>query len=94
MSYSFTVRAATKSDVIEKVTKEFDRITSVMSIHAKDRVQAVATAEAFLALLPPDPGDQEFIVSMSGSLGWREGDIVTSANVSVAASLLAKVPAG
>ena len=94
MSYSFNVRAATKQEVLEKVVESLEKIVSQQPIHTKDREQAQKVAEAFVAILPDDD-TKDVYVALSGSLSWNgtgtPGDeIISSANVSVAASLLTK----
>lgn len=90
MSYSFNARAATKAQVMEKVSAELEKIVAQQPIHSIDRWKAYETATEFLAMLPDEAGEKDFCVSVSGSLGWTEGNIVTSASVNVGASLVAK----
>jgi len=90
MSYSLSARAATKAQVMEKVSAELEKVVAQQPIHSVDRWKAYETAAEFLAMLPNEAGEKEFYVSVSGSLGWIEGDIVTSSRFNVQASLVAK----
>jgi len=90
MSYAFNVRAGTKEQVTEKVAAELEKVVAQQPIHAVDRFKAFETACELLAMLPNDAGEKEFNVSVSGSLGWTEGNVVTSASVNVQTSLVAK----
>lgn len=89
MSYSFSARGATKAEVMEKVVAELDKVVAAQPIHAADRSPAQAAVNAFIDLLPVD-AEKDFSVSVSGSLGWRGGQILTDAGVSVQASLVVK----
>jgi hypothetical protein len=94
MSYSFNVRAHTDEEVIDSIAAEFDKVIASQPIHEADRGQAAAAAEAFLEIIPAPTEDQDYSVSVSGSVGWTgtlgEGAVVTSASVQVSASLVAK----
>lgn len=90
MSYAISARAATKEQVMEKVSAELEKVVAAQPIHSVDRWKAYETATEFLAMVPNEAGDKEFYVSVSGSLGWIEGNVVTSASVNVQASLVAK----
>ena len=95
MSYSFSVRGVTRSELVEKVSAELDKVVATQPIHSADCKQALAAAEAFIAILP-DPNDkQDFCVSVSGSLSWSgnmgaSDQVLVSASVNVSASLQAK----
>jgi hypothetical protein len=94
MSYSFSVRAADKAAAKTAVSAELARVVSQQPVHAADSAAAEAAAGAQIDLLVDD-GNRDVFVSVSGSLGgsWSDaGEIteVSSANVSVNASLVAK----
>ena len=95
MSYSFSVRGATKAEAIEKVAAELNKVVASQPIHAADSVQAQAAAEAFLNVIPSNVDGEGFYVSVSGSVGWS-GNLgtpectITSASVNVSASLITK----
>jgi hypothetical protein len=90
MSYSFVVRADTKTAVLEKIAAQFDTVVAQQPIHAADRAQAQATAEAFLEIIPSKADDQDFYVSVGGSVGWRDDNVITSASVNISAYLVPK----
>lgn len=90
MSYSFSVRGATKAIALQNVVAQLDEVVAAQPIHAADRSQAQAAAIAFLALVPDDAGDQDFFVSVHGSVGWQGDNVIISASVGVSAYLVAK----
>lgn len=89
MSYSFQVRAATKALALAAVAAQLDAVVNGQSVHAKDRAQAMAAAEAFVGVLEDNP-DKDVDVSMHGSVSWSyvDGDEnrICSVNCSVTAS--------
>lgn len=93
MSYSFNVRAATKEAALQKVGEELDKIIVGQPMHSNDRDAAVATAKAFLAILPDDPEGREFSVSVNGSIGWSQGgphvaSVISGVGVGVSIQLI------
>jgi hypothetical protein len=91
MSYSFSIRAKTKSEASDTVAAELAQVGVTQPVHVADWEIALTTAEAMVKLLE-DPSDTEEIgVSVSGYLSWREEGRFTTANVSVTASLVPKL---
>lgn len=93
MSYSVGARAATRAEVVEKIVAALDKVVENQPIHAADRAQAQAAAEAFLGVIPDANENQEFALSVSGSVSWSGSgadSVITSASVNVSASLVAK----
>ena len=95
MSYSFSARGATEPEVMAKVEAELDKVVASQPIHGVDRMQARASVEAFLSILPTATDKQDIYVSVSGSVGWSGNQgaadfAITSASVNVGASLVAK----
>lgn len=93
MSYSFSARAATKAEVMDKVAAALDAVVAAQPVHSKDRQQAQASVEAFLGVLPDNVDDRDFSVSVSGSVGWtgtlgEDNLVLTGAGVNVSASLV------
>ncbi len=90
MSYSFSVKAANKSEAKAKVAAELEKAAQAQSCHERDKHQAQAAADAFIDLLVEDESNDVY-VSMSGSLTgiWTDGDVttITGASVSVNAGL-------
>lgn len=71
MSYSIGVVAATVEAAREALAVKFDEtVVKPQPVHAKDREQALAAADAFLALLGPQPADHDVTINMNGSLSW------------------------
>ena len=72
MSYSIGVVAATAQAAREALAAKFDEIVvAPQPVHAKGRDQALNAADAFLALLGPQPEDHDVSITMNGSLAWR-----------------------
>ena len=92
MSYSFNVRGATRIEVMDKVFAEFDKIVAAQPIHSADRKQAQDAAFSFLGVVPDGKEDQDYYISVSGSLSWDGIDpqVIKAASVNVNASLIAK----
>lgn len=88
MSYSFSVRAKSKTEASEKVAAELANVVSSQPVHAADRDQAQAAADAFIALLRDDE-TQDVFVGVSGSV-WAVDGGCNSAGVNVNASLSPK----
>lgn len=72
MSYSFTVRAATKIAALDLVAVEMAKIVQNQPCHAIDMSAALSAAKAFVDMLPDTPG-KDVIVSMNGSVSWTNG---------------------
>lgn len=69
MSFSFNIRAKSKSEAIMKVDDGLANVVASQPIHGMDRVKAQAVAEAYINLVD-DPGEGDALsVSVSGSLG-------------------------
>lgn len=90
MSYSFTVRGAIKSAVLELVEVELDKVVSQQSVHNKDRDTAVGTAKTLIDMLDVDE-TKDVLVQMNGSITW-DPEHVRSVSLSVGASLVEKLP--
>lgn len=94
MSYSFSISAASKPEVLAKLSEELDKVVASQPVHAKDRQQAQAAAEAFIALLPEDEA-KNIAVSLSGWVSGSWGPdgtlpVIGSASVNVSVGLSAK----
>jgi len=92
MSYSFGVRAKTKTEAKQLVEIELDKVAAAQACHVRDKAQALAVASAFIDLLADDD-TQDVTVSMNGSLTgqWSGSDVtvISGASVSVSAYLAA-----
>ena len=96
MSYSFSIRADSKTTAKAKVAEELDKVLAQQPVHAADRAQALAAAEAFIDILvdneTTEADSQDIVVSVNGSVGWQHPDQsrLTSAAVGVSAYLAPK----
>lgn len=86
MSYSFSFRAASRQDAITKVSEELAKVVSAQPFHQADQSQAQQAADAFIGLLPDDPG-RDVAVSVNGS-GYTVGDELRQVSMSVNAQLI------
>jgi hypothetical protein len=92
MSYSFTVTGASKAAAKQLIADSFANVVSSQPSHAADRDAAVSTASAFVDTLAEPSDGSEIVVSMNGSLGWRQEapEQFLHASVSAHASLRPK----
>lgn len=88
MSYSLTARAPTKALVLQMLADKFDaEVLKHQLVHARDRAQALATAQVFVDLLADDD-TKDVNVTLSGGLSFNpDGESLQGASVSVGASL-------
>jgi hypothetical protein len=95
MSYSFTIRAASKTEAKTKVAGELASVVQRQPEHARDMPEAQATCNAFIDLLADD--DVKIVqVSVNGSIGWTgvaDAALLQNACVSVSAFLTMRLPA-
>ena len=95
MSYSFTVRAATKGEAKTMVAAELANVVQRQPEHARDLPEAQATCNGFIDLLADDPV-KVVQVSVNGSIGWTgvaDAALLQNACVSVSAFLTMRLPA-
>ena len=69
MSYSFSVKAATKAELGTKIQEELAKVVASQPIHAADTGQALTAAWSIFSLLPDDPA-RDITASISGSI-WK-----------------------
>jgi hypothetical protein len=82
MSYSFSVKGATKAEVLELASKQFDSVEINQPPHKADMPAARAALEAFIGLLVDDP-EQDCGASVSGYLSWNDkGTYQSAVNIS------------
>lgn len=90
MSYSFSIRAATKAAAIEQVAAQLAKWAQEQPAHQADKDQAQKAAELFIGLLPDDD-TKDVSVTMCGSVTgqWAGLELqqLTGASVSVSAGL-------
>ena len=83
MSYSFGVRAATKTEAADKATTELDKIVSAQPVHEADRA-AIENTVAKLLNVVRDDSSRDVGLSVSGSVYKTDAGIESvSLNVSV-----------
>lgn len=88
MSYSFSIRAATKAEASDKVATELSNVVNSQPVHAADREQAEAAVNSILGLLRDD-GDQDISLTVSGSC-WSVDSGLNSVGLNINASLAPK----
>ena len=95
MSYSFSVRAASKAEAKTLVKEKFLQACASQACHERDKVQALAVADSFIDLLTDDDS-KDVGVSMNGSLTgqWTGFDVtrIEGSSVSVNAYLATRLP--
>lgn len=91
MSYSFSARGRTPEEVFAKAGEEFATIISTQPVHAKDEAAILAAVTAMVSPLKPQE-DEQIVISVSGSLGWRSEDEFTSAQMGVSSWVEKAVP--
>lgn len=74
MSYSFQVKAPTKTAAKEAVAAKFDEVVAQQPIHARDRVVVIANASCVIDLLA-DNDSKDIIVSCNGAVGWSSSTV-------------------
>lgn len=99
MSFSFSVRAATKAALVLAVAAEMAKVAETQPAHKKDEALVNATAGAYINLLGTEPAEGsnlELSASVNGSVSWIAGtadvaDNVTWANVGVSVGTTTKL---
>lgn len=79
MSYSFSVKAATKAEALKMLSEQFDGVLTAQPVHAVDMPVARQATESFVNLAADDP-NCDIGVSVSGSVyvpaeGLRQASI-------------------
>lgn len=93
MSYSFSVRAATRDAAIAEVASALAKVVEDQPIHEADRPHAFLAATNQISLLDAPATGQEISVSVSGSVcKWKEGAGFTNVSISIHASVLDRAP--
>jgi hypothetical protein len=88
MSYSFSIRAANKTEAKHKLAAEFDKVIGAQPAHLADRAQAQAAAGAFVDLVKEDES-LDIVAAVSGSISYGVGG-THAASVQVNAYLTSK----
>ena len=85
MSYSFSVRAATKAAVLALVAAKMAEVAEQQPVHKHDQAQALQVAETFVSIVPDDE-TREVQVTMSGYISgqWEGSEFKALSGVNVA----------
>jgi hypothetical protein len=91
MSYSISVRAATKAEAKAALAAKFDEtVVATQPVHACDRAAALAAGDAFIDLLEDD-ASKDVAISLNGWVSYSGGGTAPvalhSASVTASASL-------
>lgn len=92
MSYSFTVKAATKAEVLAAVAVEMDKVIASQPVHAADKDLVLAHAATVVGFLPDDPS-RDISVGCNGYLSWTAQpaeEHISGVSVNCGANLVAK----
>jgi hypothetical protein len=82
MSYSFSVKGATKAEAIDLANKQFDDVEKNQPAHKADMPAARTALVAFIDLLVDDSA-QDCGASVSGYLSWNDkGTYQSAVNIS------------
>lgn len=93
MSYSFSVKAATKDAAKKAAEEAYDAMVVNQPIHARDKAAAMANAAAVIGLLADD-AEKHVSVSLNGYVSWMNvleadgSNPLLGASVSASASLV------
>ena len=95
MSYSFSVRGATREEAIAAVGAKLAEVVASQRIHAADAGWAQDAAKDYLSVLTDAPEGKDFCVQVSGSLSWdgmlgSADQVITGASVNVSVRFVAK----
>ena len=89
MSYSFSVKANSKTDAILAAEAAFKAMLVNQPIHAKDEAAAFANVREHIALAKDPDADEEVSIMMHGSI-WVENDQVKSCGSGCSVSVMRK----
>jgi len=89
MSYSFGVKAATKTDAILAAEAKFKEMLVNQPIHSKDEAAAFVNLREHVALAKEPDADEEVVIGMNGSI-WVENDQIKSCDSGCTVSVARK----
>lgn len=89
MSYSFSAKAATKSELKSLIAEKVAEIAHQQPVHAADQAQIVANANAIIDLLPENVEGRELQATINGYLSgtWDNEQITELTQVSINANI-------
>ncbi len=83
MSYSFKVKAGNRKEAKELVAAKLQEVVKAQPTHEND-IDVAQTAVGTILDIVEDPAeDQVLVVSVSGSLSWKEEDHFTGGGLNV-----------
>ena len=88
MSYSFSVKRASKAELAMAVCEELDKVNEAQPVHKEDTTEAVDAVKSLIDLMADDPA-RDIIASVSGSI-WKTDAGVQSLGLSVNLSFVAR----
>lgn len=90
MSYSFSVRATSKTAALALAVEKFKGVIASQPVHELDESAAQKAREEACTLLSEPTEGNDFYISCSGSLSWQgnypDGHRITGASIQVYAS--------
>lgn len=89
MSYSFTIRAATKAEAKSLIAAKVAEIAHQQPVHATDHDQIVANAHAIVDLLPENVEGREIAATVNGYVSgtWDNEQLTELTQVSISANI-------
>jgi len=89
MSYSFSIKAASKDEAKAGVDAEMAKVVQGQSVHSADAESAVVAASTFIDLLADLKDGEEIRVSVHGSLGWNgvNPEVFSHANIGITSGI-------
>jgi hypothetical protein len=87
VSYSFSVKGATKAEVIQAANDQFDKVVNGQPVHAADMPAAMTAAQGFVNTLMDD-ANCDTTLSVSGSV-YSTSEGVRQASISINAQFSA-----
>jgi hypothetical protein len=86
MTYSFSIKATSKSEAKAAVAAEWDRIATQQPTHATDATVGVATANALIDLMGDD-ASKDVAVGMYGSINVTTLGELTTTGIGMTANV-------
>ena len=84
MSYSFSVRGASKEEAWDLARSALEKIIISQPVHTRDKLVALTHVTSLCALIVDPDAFQDVIISMNGSVSWNDKALTgvsSSANV-------------
>lgn len=88
MSYSFSVRGATKQAILSAVAEEMAKVVASQPVHAADQQAVMANATAVVGLMADDES-RDISISCNGSI-WTGVGGVQKVGISASANFIDK----